>query len=69
MFIRNMEDVSFNSYVCGKKIGNYLISKKMPLLGKKDRLMVFSRTKELEKVLAQMPLDLKILKRMNLIYG
>lgn len=69
MFIRNIKDVKSKTYVCGKTLGNFLIKNGIPLLGRSDDLMIFAQTKELQQVLSNLPVFLKILRGVGVING
>lgn len=70
MFISNINKISdTKKYKCGSTMGNFLISEGFPLLGREGKLMVFSKTKRLEKVLAHLPLNLKVLRKVGFIHG
>lgn len=70
MFIVNSKNINFsNTYICGEKIGNFLIKEGFPLLGREGKKMKFAKTERLEKVLNHLPANLKILRKVGLING
>ncbi|MEE3418197.1 MAG: hypothetical protein VZQ62_02525 [Methanosphaera sp.] len=70
MFISNIKDMNFsNVYTCGKTLGNFLIKKGFPLLGRDGDKMKFSNTKELQEVLSHLPVRFEILRKAGVING
>lgn len=70
MFIRNINDMKIsNVYTCGKTLGNFLIKKGFPLLGRDGDKMKFSNTKELQETLSHLPVRFKILRKAGVING
>lgn len=69
MYISNLKYDSRYLYKCGKVIGNYLIKKGIPLLGRIDSTMIFSKTKELQKAIDNMPFHLRFLVKAGVING
>ena len=68
MFIKNLKNNS-NTYKCGKTMGNFLIKEGFPVLSKDGNLIVFAYTERLKKVLAHLPLHLKIMRKLRIING
>lgn len=70
MFVSNIEDVSQKGYYkCGKVIGKYLIKKGIPLLSYEDKVMIFAKTKKLQKAIQTMPFLYKLLLKVGVING
>ena len=69
MFISNLGNTNNQFYECGKTIGNYLIKKGIPLLSRSEDLMLFAKTKELQKAINEMPFYLQILVKGGVING
>lgn len=69
MYISNINNTYRRFYMCGKTVGNYLIKKGIPLLSREEDTMIFSKTKELQRVIDTMPLYLKILVKVGVVNG
>ena len=69
MFISNLDNDNKRYYECGKLVGNYLIKSGIPLLGQRDRIMMFAKTKKLQNAIDKMPGYLKILVKGGIING
>lgn len=70
MFICNAKDViQGNVYQCSVIVGEYLISKGIPLLSREDKYMTFAYTQKLQEELDDMPLYLKILIKGGVVNG
>lgn len=63
MFINNLKENHSRFYYCNKIVGKYLIRKGIPLLSISNRMMIFSKTKELQEVIDKMPLYIKIISK------
>jgi hypothetical protein len=51
-----------NKFKCGKRLGRYLVYHGMPILGIDKNIYYFARTNELNKILKNLPISLKIFK-------
>ena len=69
MFISNLNNKDKKYYECGKIVGNYLIKNGIPMLAREDGLMLFAKTKRLQKVIDDMPLYLQLLIKGGIVNG
>lgn len=60
MFINNIEKIKNFTFSCGKEVAFYLLSKNVPLLGKKNGRYFFSKNDKLEKALKDMPTNIEV---------
>ena len=69
MFISNLDNKDKKYYECGEIVGNYLIKNGIPMLARENGLMLFAKTKRLQKVIDNMPLYLQLLIKGGVING
>lgn len=69
MYISNIDNTNKKYYECGKVIGNYLIKAGIPMLSNKDGIMIFAKTKKLQKAINEMPFLLQLLVKGGVING
>lgn len=67
MFISNIDNKDKRYYECGRLVGNYLIKSGVPVLSRIDGRMIFAKTKKLQKAINDMPLYLRILRKVGAI--
>lgn len=64
MYIRELNK-SDKYYYCSEKEGKYLIKRGLPLLSRDGDKMVFAKTPRLEEELSNLPIILKLLKKVG----
>lgn len=64
MYIRDLKENN-KYYYCSEKEGTYLIKRGLPLLSRDGDKMVFAKTPRLEEELSNLPIILKILRKVG----
>ena len=57
----NIETISTNLI-----LGQYLVKNGLPLLQKRDKLMIFSKTKKFDEIVDNLPVRIKLLGRVTI---
>lgn len=65
MFISNLNKNDSRFYYCNKYIGKYLERKGFPILSRQGDLLIFSKTKELQKAITSMPFYIKMFEKVG----